>query len=400
MNNIREIIEDIRSGKMVILVDDEARENEGDLILAADFVTPQNINFMAREARGLICLAMTSNQIQKLGLPLMVHEDSNLSPHKTAFTVSIEASTGVSTGISAADRAHTIRVAANPTAKSSDVIVPGHIFPIRAREGGVLKRAGHTEASVDLARLAGLNPSAVICEIMNEDGSMARLENLREFAKKHSIKIGTIEDLIEYRIQNESFVEEVQDTRFDTNLGAGFRMKLFRNSLDNREHLVLYKGDLEGDTPVAVRVHTENVLGDVFLGQNHSSREFFESAVRIIDKLGRGVLVYLRQEDMDGRLEKRLAVYRALENGLEDVASSRSAFRSDQKEYGVGAQILRSLGLHKINLISNSPKKRVGLKGYGIEIVDTIPLANSLDKQLCHDDDANDDISSEDNHYA
>jgi 3,4-dihydroxy 2-butanone 4-phosphate synthase / GTP cyclohydrolase II len=374
MNHIREILEDIRSGKMVILVDDESRENEGDLILAADFVTPQTINFMAREARGLICLALTSEQIQRLGLPMMVQEDSNLSPNKTAFTVSIEASTGVSTGISAADRAHTIRVASSPASGPGDVIVPGHVFPIRARKGGVLKRAGHTEASVDLARLSGLNPAAVICEIMNEDGTMARMPDLREFALKHKIKIGTIEDLIEYRLQHETFVEEIQDAAFPTEYGSGFRMKLFRNQLDGREHLALYKGDLASSDVVPVRVHTENPLGDIFRSDLSNTRGLLELAIQKIDELGVGVVVFLRSEDMGLRLQKELEVYRSIESGAVDEAAYRSVFRTDQKEYGLGAQILRSLGLSRIILMSNNVQKRVGIKAYGLDIVDMIQL--------------------------
>lgn len=358
MHKVSELIEDIRSGKMVILVDDENRENEGDLILAADFVTPENINFMARDARGLICLALTGPQIQKLGLPLMVKEDSNHSPNQTAFTVSIEAASGVSTGISAADRSHTIRVASNPTAVASDITMPGHIFPIRARKGGVLKRAGHTEASIDLARLAGLNEAAVICEIMNEDGTMARMPDLYEFAKKHDIKVGTIESLIEYRIENESFVEEIQDSEFPTEFGTGFRTKIFENELNGRKHLVVYKGDLNNGSPVHVRMHSENVLGDVFRSLEKPTGVLLERAMRTINEIGCGALVYLQHED--------------LENSIS------AAKDMDQKEYGVGAQILRSLGLRKIILLSNNPKKRVGLKGYGIEILDSVQMKSEV----------------------
>ena len=357
MHNIAELIEDIRAGKMVILVDDENRENEGDLILAADFVTPQNINFMAREARGLICLALTGQQIQNLGLPLMVKDDLNLSPNKTAFTVSIEAATGVSTGISAADRSHTIRVAANPNATSKDITMPGHIFPIRAREGGVLKRAGHTEASVDLSRLAGLNQSAVICEIMNEDGTMARMPDLMEFSKKHDIKIGTIESLIEYRIENESFVEEIKDMDFPTEFGTGFRLKLFKNELNGNKHIVIYKGDIASGRPVHVRVHSENVLGDVFRSTDKPTGVLLERALRTIDEIGCGALVYLQQDDMEKSILSQ---------------------SMDQKDYGVGAQILRALGLSKIVLLSNNPSRRVGIAGYGIEIVDSVQMRSEV----------------------
>jgi 3,4-dihydroxy 2-butanone 4-phosphate synthase / GTP cyclohydrolase II len=350
MNSIQEIIDDVREGKMVILVDDENRENEGDLILAADFVTPHAINFMALEARGLICLSLTTDQIRQLNLPQMVKDDINYSPNKTAFTLSIEAAAGVSTGISAADRAHTIRVAANPNAKPADLIVPGHVFPIRAQVGGVLKRAGHTEASVDLARLAGLNPAAVICEVMNLDGTMARTEQLKEFSEKHGIKIGSIEDLIKYRLENESFVEERTVSRTITEMGSHFRIRRFRNTIDGREHLALTLGELNSPEPVLVRVQNENVLEDVF-GQLQNNSSNVRSALSLIEKHGRGVLVYLRQEDFEGA-------------------------NSDQRDYGVGAQILHALGLKKIILLTNNPSKRIGLKGFGLEVVDTLALSD------------------------
>lgn len=355
MNSIPEIIEDIRSGQMVILVDDENRENEGDLILAADFITPQAVNFMATEARGLICLSLCREQIMRLGLPLMVKDDHNNSPNKTAFTVSIEAASGVSTGISAADRAHTIRVAASPLAKSTDIITPGHIFPIVAQPGGVLKRAGHTEASVDLARMAGLNSAAVICEIMNPDGTMARVDELKSFAAKHNIKIGTIEDLIKYRLETESFIEEKMSAPLSTRFGDGFTVRLFKNNLNGREHLAIVKGDLSGSAPVLVRVHAENVMADVFGDITQPSSEYLHKALALISQVGRGVLLYLRNEDLSARLGQDIPM--------------------DEKDYGVGAQILRALGLHKIVLISNHPTKRVGIKGYGIEIVESIALA-------------------------
>jgi 3,4-dihydroxy 2-butanone 4-phosphate synthase/GTP cyclohydrolase II len=352
-NSSQEILDDIRAGKMVILIDDESRENEGDLILAADFVTPQAINFMAREARGLICLSLTSEQIDRLGLPQMVRDDMNGSPHRTAFTVSIEAASGVSTGISAADRAHTVRVAANPLATSSDIIMPGHIFPIRAQNGGVLKRAGHTEASVDLARLAGLNPAAVICEIMNEDGTMARVDDLKAFALKHEIKIGTIEDLIEYRIKNESFVEEVVSRHLDTTYGAGFSAHLFRNRVDGREHVALVKGNVQEGGPVLVRVQTENVLSDVFGSIHPPTGQMLRSSLQLINNVGRGILLYLREPDM-------ISMFSGHKPNM------------DQRDYGVGAQILRALGVKEMILITNHAVKRVGLRGYGIEIVDCI----------------------------
>jgi 3,4-dihydroxy 2-butanone 4-phosphate synthase/GTP cyclohydrolase II len=373
-NNVPEIIADIKRGKMVILIDDEDRENEGDLIIAADYITPQLVNFMVAEARGLVCLALTAPQIKKLGIPLMVQDETNHSPNKTAFTVSIEAAHGVTTGISAADRALTIKVASNPNATSGDVIVPGHIFPIRAQDGGVLKRAGHTEASVDLARLAGLNPAAVICEIMNPDGTMARLPQLKEFARKHDLKIGTIESLIQYRIENESFVEEKVRAELPSLFGSGFEVRAFINHLDGREHLALVKGDIQGDSPVLVRVHTECVMGDVFGSLRTRSGEYLQQSMRKIDAAGKGVIVYLRTEDMGDRLLKRIQSYSDLDAGRIGADEVRVSFKSDSRDYGVGAQILRELGVRKINLLTNSQAKRVGLKGYGLEIVDTTHL--------------------------
>jgi 3,4-dihydroxy 2-butanone 4-phosphate synthase/GTP cyclohydrolase II len=373
-NNVAEIIADIKLGKMVILIDDEDRENEGDLIIAADYITPQTVNFMVSEAKGLVCLALSHQQIKRLGIPLMVNDETNLSPNKTAFTVSIEAAQGVTTGISAADRALTIKVAASPDATPGDVIVPGHIFPIRAQDGGVLKRAGHTEASVDLAKLAGLNPSAVICEIMNPDGTMARLPQLMSFAEKHNLKIGTIESLIQYRIENESFVEEKARAQLPSLYGMGFQVRAFINHLDGREHLALVKGEIHPDEPVLVRVHTECVMGDVFGSLRTRSGEYLQASMKIIDQAGTGVILYLRTEDMDERLLKRIQSYADLDTGTIDKATAKNTFVSDRRDYGVGAQILRELGIRKINLLTNSQAKRVGLKGYGIEIVDTTSL--------------------------
>ncbi|OFZ12503.1 MAG: 3,4-dihydroxy-2-butanone-4-phosphate synthase [Bdellovibrionales bacterium RBG_16_40_8] len=340
---------------MVILVDDENRENEGDLILAADFITSQAVNFMATEARGLICLSLCERQIARLGLPLMVKDDHNYSPNKTAFTISIEAASGVSTGISAADRAHTIRVATNPLANPSDIIAPGHVFPISAQPGGVLKRAGHTEASVDLARLAGLNPAAVICEIMNADGTMARVDELKSFAIKHNIKIGTIENLIKYRLQTESFIEERLSAALPSRFGEGFQARLFHNKLNGHEHLAIVMGDLKGDEPILVRMHAENIMGDVFGDIRHPSGEYLQAALSLIAKKGRGVVIYLRNEDLSSRF-------------------NATDLQMDDKDYGEGAQILRALNLKKIILLSNHATKRVGIKGYNIEIVDSIPL--------------------------
>lgn len=369
-----ELIADIKAGKLVILVDDEDRENEGDLVVAADYITPQIVNFMAVEARGLICLSLPSEQIDRLGLPLMVKEETNRSPNRTAFTVSIEAARGVSTGISAADRALTIKVASSPSAKPEDVIVPGHVFPIRAQDGGVLKRAGHTEASVDLVRLAGLNPAAVICEIMNADGTMARFPELVKFAEKHKIKIGSIEDLIQYRLQTESFVVEKARAHLPSRFGKDFRIHVFHNKLDGREHVAIVKGEVGPDQPVMVRVHSECLMGDVFRSLRTRSGDYLEACMNMLAKESAGIFVYLRLEDMGDRLVERVQSYNQLDEGLQADDRLKKAFRSDDRDYGVGAQILHALGVHKIRLITNSHAKRAGLKGYGLEIVEEIRL--------------------------
>jgi 3,4-dihydroxy 2-butanone 4-phosphate synthase/GTP cyclohydrolase II len=374
LDSVPALIEDIKAGKPVILVDDEDRENEGDLIIAADYITPQLVNFMAAEARGLICLSLTQEQIERLDLPLMTKDERNRAPLGTAFTVSIEAAKGVSTGISAADRALTIKVASNPSAKPEDIIVPGHIFPIRAQNGGVLKRAGHTEASVDLARLAGLNPAAVICEIMNPDGTMARMGQLVEFAKRHQIRIGTIEALIQYRIQNESFVVERAQSSFPTEYGPEFKIHVFENLLDGREHIAVVKGEIDPSKPTLVRVHAECLMGDVLKSKRTRSGDYLDLSFKRINEEGSGVVVYLRLEDMGHRLRHRVQSYHEMDAGLPASESSKKAFRGDDREYGIGAQILRELGVTKLRLITNNHAKRVGLKGYGLEIVEEIGL--------------------------
>lgn len=371
-NTIDELIHDIRDGKIVILVDDEDRENEGDLVLAADHVTPSLINFMALEARGLICLALSASQIEKLELPLMVRDEMNLSPNKTAFTVSIEASTGVSTGISAADRAHTIRVAANPLAKSSDINMPGHVFPIRAQQGGVLKRAGHTEASVDIAKLAGLSSAAVICEVMNADGTMARVPDLMKFAQKHNLKIGSIVDLIQYRLQHETLIQEVTEFQMHPLLGEGWKVRVFKSQLDSMEHLVLQKGELDPLKPQLVRVHLDNFVKDLFTNLNFGEALLMQS-LRLIEQEGQGAVILLRGNNRP-YIQPEL---KALASDQMAEEHSLKTFKIDDRDYGIGAQILRHLGLRKIRLLSNKPEKKIGLKAFDLEIVEIVPLMTS-----------------------
>ncbi len=375
-HSTEELIEDIRLGKMVILVDDEDRENEGDIVMAADHVSPETINFMAAKARGLICLSLSNEQVERLRLPLMVRDDLNFSPNRTAFTVSIEAATGVTTGISAADRAHTIRVASSPAAKPLDVHMPGHIFPIRAQTGGVLKRAGHTEGSIDLVRLAGLNPAAVICEVMNEDGSMARSGDLMNFAEKHQLKIGTIVDLIEHRLRTEMFVEEIQDTSFlPLEFPNGYRIRIFKNKLDGVEHFVLQRGEISKDQPVMVRMHVDHYIRETF-SMLKFGRSSLSQALARIDERGAGLFILLRgqnQAQIAGEIKSWVTPSEKLQPpGM------------DERDYGVGAQILRALGVHKIDLITSRPERRVGLKAFGLEIVNTVKLDVPLDQQESH----------------
>ncbi|MFS4458116.1 3,4-dihydroxy-2-butanone-4-phosphate synthase [Bdellovibrio sp. HCB2-146] len=368
-NTIPEIIDDVRAGKMVILVDDEDRENEGDLILAADHVSTQGINFMVKEARGLVCLCLTSQQVERLHLPLMVRDDLNFAPNKTAFMVSIEASEGISTGISAADRAQTVRAAANPHAKPTDIHMPGHIFPIRAQQGGVLKRAGHTEASVDLARLAGLNPAAVICEVMNDDGSMARVGDLKEFAKKHKIKIGTIVDLIAYRLANETLVEELASMPLPASFGENMKARVFRSTVDGLEHLVIQKGEIQKDQPTLVRVHVDNFTRDFMAALQRKASSVVES-LKMLDKEESGAFVLLRGNNRTAGLTQELQVLM----GMEDLRPPTPLM--DERDYGIGAQILREIGANKIRLLTNKPEKKVGLKAFDIEIVEIVSIDN------------------------
>jgi 3,4-dihydroxy 2-butanone 4-phosphate synthase/GTP cyclohydrolase II len=370
---IEQAMEDIKAGRMVILVDDEDRENEGDLTMAAEAVTPEAINFMATHGRGLICLSLAGDIADLLGLPMMVED--NTSPYETGFTVSIEAKVGVTTGISAADRATTVQVAVADGATANDLVRPGHIFPLRARDGGVMVRIGQTEGSVDLATLAGCKPAGVICEIMDDDGTMARMPSLEKFSEKHNIGICTVADLVNYRLKTESFVRKAAESIIPTEFGGEFRIIAYENDLDNLTHIAMVKGEIDPEKAILVRVHSECMTGDIFGSMRCDCGSQLHKAMDIIEKEGNGVILYLRQEGRGIGLVNKLKAYELQRQGCDTVeANLKLGFDADMRDYGIGAQMLADLGVRKMRLMTNNPTKMVGLEGYGLSVEEQVPI--------------------------